>query len=184
MRRLGRHLFTLCSAVSLVLCVGVCVLWVRSYPTRWSAAHGSVPGRYWQLSSHRGQFVADTTLWHFLPDPRSLTFADVAAESQTHLPGVRVNRQAARSRARLPGEEPPFRTDLPTVPVYAATRVEMSWWLPSLLLALPPALWLWRRPRRAERARMAAGLCPSCGYDLRATPGRCPECGTAAVSPA
>src|SRR5688500_10563560 len=31
MRRVARHLFTLCSAVSLVLCVAVCVLWVRSY---------------------------------------------------------------------------------------------------------------------------------------------------------
>ena len=31
MRRLARHLFTLCSAVSLLLCVAVCVLWVRSY---------------------------------------------------------------------------------------------------------------------------------------------------------
>ena len=31
MRRLARLLFTLCSAVSLVLCLAVCVLWVRSY---------------------------------------------------------------------------------------------------------------------------------------------------------
>jgi hypothetical protein len=33
-KRLARHLFTFCSVVSLVLCVAVCVLWVRSY---WAA---------------------------------------------------------------------------------------------------------------------------------------------------
>jgi colicin import membrane protein len=31
MRRLLRNAFTICSAISLVLCVAVCVLWVRSY---------------------------------------------------------------------------------------------------------------------------------------------------------
>ena len=36
-----------------------------------------------------------------------------------------------------------------------------------------------RRRRRAARAE--AGLCPACGYDLRATPGQCPECGAVPV---
>jgi hypothetical protein len=53
-----------------------------------------------------------------------------------------------------------------------------GWQIAVLLLALP-ALQLGRATagrRRAVRARR--GLCPACGYDLRATPDRCPECGT------
>jgi hypothetical protein len=40
-----------------------------------------------------------------------------------------------------------------------------------MLFALPFARRQWRRERQA------AGRCPECGYDLRATPERCPECG-------
>ena len=51
-------------------------------------------------------------------------------------------------------------------------------WPVVLFLGVQPAarLVMSRRRWRRERDRH----CPSCGYDLRATPGRCPECGTAA----
>ncbi len=47
----------------------------------------------------------------------------------------------------------------------------------ALLFAVPPSIVFWRWGRR--RAKSREGLCPTCGYDLRATPNRCPECGTA-----
>jgi hypothetical protein len=40
--------------------------------------------------------------------------------------------------------------------------------------------WLWSRK---QKSLQAAGRCPHCGYDLRATPERCPECGTTLSSP-
>jgi len=49
-------------------------------------------------------------------------------------------------------------------------------WTLVLASAILPVVWFCRNMRRRSRSR--AGLCPSCGYDLRATPNRCPECGT------
>jgi hypothetical protein len=39
------------------------------------------------------------------------------------------------------------------------------------------APWPWQFRKRRARRRRQKGLCPECGYDLRASPGRCPECG-------
>jgi hypothetical protein len=52
------------------------------------------------------------------------------------------------------------------------------WSVLAVLLPLPAwSLVRGARHRRA-RGRRDRGLCPSCGYDLRATPGQCPECRT------
>ena len=54
-------------------------------------------------------------------------------------------------------------------------------WLPAL--ALVPATVALRDLRHSRRTRR--GRCPTCGYDLRATPqgGRCPECGSVPPDP-
>jgi hypothetical protein len=48
----------------------------------------------------------------------------------------------------------------------------------GIALVAPPGFSLWRaRRRRLRAARLRAGLCPSCAYDLRgAAHERCPEC--------
>jgi len=55
------------------------------------------------------------------------------------------------------------------------------WWLWAGSAALPLVVIAgWCRRHRGDRHK---GLCPACGYDLRATPDRCPECGTLPSSP-
>jgi hypothetical protein len=56
-----------------------------------------------------------------------------------------------------------------------AFRYRVLFWLTLIgsLPALARGLAFWR-----ERKRAKTGFCPTCGYDLRASPERCPECGT------
>lgn len=56
--------------------------------------------------------------------------------------------------------------------------VRVPHWFVAGLFAIGPAVWVVRRLRRFRRERrVSRGLCPACGYDLRASTGTCPECG-------
>jgi hypothetical protein len=53
--------------------------------------------------------------------------------------------------------------------------VFLPYWLLAILFAAAPAFWAISFAKSLRRT--PAGFCPTCGYDLRATPNRCPECG-------
>jgi hypothetical protein len=60
--------------------------------------------------------------------------------------------------------------------VWREFGVSLPYWFLLGCTGILPILWL--RCYRRARGRREGCLCPSCGYDLRATPERCPECGT------
>jgi hypothetical protein len=77
-----------------------------------------------------------------------------------------------------------FVSALPGAPeadVRPARTIQLitPYWPPMLLLLVWP-LWWCTRSRRRWRSELwrHRGLCPTCGYDLRASKERCPECGS------
>jgi len=62
---------------------------------------------------------------------------------------------------------------LPSPPVWQMTALYAAVALAALSVAL--------LARKAFESRRPLGICPTCGYDTRATPKRCPECGTPLV---
>jgi hypothetical protein len=168
-----RRLLNLLTAVSLALFVVVGALWARS----------GVVGDQWFLALGRRCVMVRS-------DWGRLTFAVMKDWRSTRLlVWYRTEGGHHDTVPGLPTTQPPevlgicykagtftYANPQPGVPVTGSYH-----WLrlyhphALVLLAILPAVRLLQA--RKARRRASAGLCPTCGYDLRATPNRCPECG-------
>jgi len=182
----ARRLFTLTSALSLLLCLAVCVLWARSYQLMDEVTWRHIGGVRWARTSKAHLEVG--------------AYVTNSAPSQ---PGDSFGFKYRRERANLPMN--PFlylgpdvgdmnfsweRGDFAwysksnAVTGYLDAELIVPFWGIAAVMAVTPLGWttLWWRSRVRNRRYKSLGLCPFCGYDLRATPSRCPECGKPVIS--
>lgn len=147
-----RRLFNLAAAVSLLLCVAIGALYIRAFARR-DEVHTSI-------------FRRDCLTATF-PHHLHVILAQQASAG-AYATSVTYSLQQYPSRSKY------LQPRLSSTGAY--WEISIPFWLPLLFGAATP-LWVatrvWQRRRRA-----GLGLCPGCGYDLRATPDRCPECGT------
>ena len=189
-----RHLLNLLTALSLLLCVAVVALWVRSY---FAADRFAVMPLAVRPDGFRaGVYTAYT--WRGVLSVGAIRHDFDPATTPAQLYQMHLRSFLARRaeggwvwRSQAP-ETFPETAGKPLSrwgfvgwgfnrsedPGHWGTGVGWSTpsWFLLLLCSLLPGLRLMSALRRRLRGR--TGRCPSCGYDLRATPGRCPECGT------
>jgi hypothetical protein len=174
-----RRLFTILSALSLLLCLATFVAWAdarRHVPPR-LITHQAGPFRSYQL-----ELRPDVLYAHASALPFPATRARIAWDDRTKQVILWSDELAAIATSEVSASAAGFATDGwnrpvpgPRTGVWRGTFVIVPYWMPAALFATAPAPWgiAYRRHRRRQRA----GHCPTCGYDLRATPDRCPECG-------
>ena len=163
-----RRLVTLAAVASLLLCVGAVAMHARSQRWGdWVSVSGG--GRLLGVESRHGQF---TLLWWRTGDRSECWF--------------RYDRRDARRQPGAVYREAGFRLR----PVLSSTdstvvgrALDIPWYAIIIALGAPGLGWVSHRVVRCRRSIRfrREGRCPTCGYDLRATPDRCPECGSVLV---
>ena len=188
MRRALRRLFTILSALPLLLCVAVLISWAVSF----RHPHSFVWGRYRShaivaaggVVQYRQEFWRDVKFdasgAHVVETtPDHITFIDRSLAPDIHGADiVRLSRWRPFGSGYVLSGGDVKQSDGRYAEYGAGFR---AWGIAHWVIALPLVLLLvWRASiERMARRRSRQGHCPTCGYDLRAhNPGdRCPECG-------
>ncbi|MDB5322010.1 MAG: hypothetical protein JWN40_3641 [Phycisphaerales bacterium] len=177
-------LFDVAAAGSLLLCVAVIVLWVLGRSANHEIGR-MTPRAFDEIGVSSGELFAIT----YRELEGDVSVAAPAAPWQWQIgPAVDFGKLTALVIPDVPPPVAGFYFGRIVVRGGKTTMIFLPMALVVALLAVMPVVATTRRLRRHRGARRrAAGRCPSCGYDLRATPGRCPECGQtvrAAAAPA
>ena len=160
-----RRLVNLLAVVSAVLLVAVLTIWLRSYFRGDDLAYTWTAANQWHrkvsLTWLSGQF--------------SLTRSGWSAPGSDIETGWSLGQRHPRPGYDMDGGFGGIQHRRVTHTDRWLSEIRVPIWVVVVALAVLPTVAAVRWLRDRQRAR--AGLCPVCGYDLRATPGRCPECG-------
>ncbi|HEY7117350.1 MAG TPA: hypothetical protein VH475_12230 [Tepidisphaeraceae bacterium] len=173
-----RRLTTVPATLSLLVCFATCVLWARSYARSdhlvWTGDHTrrslrSAPGHV-VLGIYAGPAS--------MQDPRGLKY-ERGDPTPATLELMTIFLLCSDATARfIHWEHAGFAWSQRSSSRDLIVTGVAPFWSVTLASALPALGLFSMRLGSLARRRTRDGLCPICGYDLRATPHRCPECGT------
>ena len=192
-----RHTFTIVSTLSVLACVGVFVLWNRSL-----AVHESVEttlGSYLLRAATGKEGVRISTYgkWPTWEPVKTKSWPPARDEDGYQAFSSSTFRESSFLGAGLRRGRVDLVADRFKAPLWAQPGTNADWnnkiistghpylslavpyWMMALAFMITPLVQIAVVQRRRPKD---FGKCPSCGYDLRATPDRCPECGAMAAA--
>jgi hypothetical protein len=187
-----RHLLNLLAWLSLLVCLAIAVIGLRSYyvgsRTAWSRfiVKGDCgrDGNFELLSSGGGLSIRCSFSEWMPVRPGSFRF-DAGRPAQWEHYSIRPalpypNLETPPvdvQRFRLAWRWNDYRKGTSVDVKVTELGIVVPYWLLVLVALAFPTWWAVRAKQRRMRTRLANVQCISCGYDLRATPDRCPERG-------